>query len=127
MLRLYRLVLTVKRCHMAKPKNPAQVQAPAPTVQAPAAPGPNDQPAAPKPVTLYTIAAPKRPLTGTHFGKGNAYVHQKLCDAAKEHDGKLTWEQIIAVCTADGLNHKSFATYALKRLKVIQVYAPPQA
>lgn len=118
-------------------KNKPAVQTPAPvvqttapaevtTVQAPALdPTPVPAaPAAPKPVILYTITAPKRPLTGTHFGvKGNAFTHAKLAEAATANGGTLTWEQIEALCKE--LNHKSFATYALKRLKVINVAPPP--
>lgn len=71
-----------------------------------------------KPVQYFTVVAPKRPLTGTHFGvSGNAYTHTKLAEAATANGGKITWQQVMEVCAA--ANHRSFATYALKRLKVL--------
>jgi hypothetical protein len=110
-------------------KRVSQAPAPAATESQPAAPAATESqaPAAPKPVQLYTITAPKRPLTGTHFGQGNLYIHTALCDLAKANNGQVTWAQIMEECTK--VNHKSFATYALKRLKVIVpvVPQPPQA
>jgi hypothetical protein len=86
----------------------------APEATAPTAPV---VPVATKPVQYYTVTPPKRPLTGTHFGQGNAFMHTKLCELATANGGKVTWDQVVKACTE--VNHRSFASYALKRLKVL--------
>lgn len=68
--------------------------------------------------TRYMVVAPKRNLTGVKFGQsGNAFTHEKLLEAAQANGGMLTWEQVVATCTA--AQHKRFANYALNRLKVL--------
>jgi hypothetical protein len=84
------------------------------------------QTAAPQQVTTFTVAPPKRPLTGLKFGeKGNAYTHAKLAEAAAQHGGVLTAAQAMEVCVA--AQHKGFYSYAVNRLKVLQPIAAQQA
>jgi hypothetical protein len=76
------------------------------------------QPAPAQPV-VYTVVAPKRPLTGTKFGDhGNSATHAALHEAAKANGGTLTAAQALAVCAAQ--NHARFFGYAVRRLRVLQ-------
>lgn len=112
---------------MSKSKNARKVATPA--VTAPAAPQAaqpvpaTTTPAAAQPAAYYAVVAPKRPLSGTHFGNGNAYMHDQLCKLAAANGGQLSWQQIVQACVET--NHRSFATYALKRLRVLVPVAAP--
>jgi hypothetical protein len=69
--------------------------------------------------TLFTVVAPKRPLTGLKYGaNGNAATHAALATAAAANGGQLTAVQAMAVCTAQ--NHKGFYSYAVNRLRILQ-------
>lgn len=108
-------------------KNPkatkASLQPGATTAPAAAVAQPAPAAAVAGPITLYSVVAPKRPLTGTKFGvKGNEFTHAALATAAQEHNGELTWEQVQATCIA--AQHKSFAGYALRRLKILVPVQP---
>lgn len=69
--------------------------------------------------TLFTVVAPKRPLTGLKYGaKGNAATHAALAAAASANGGTLTAAAAYAVCVAE--NHKGFYSYAVNRLHILQ-------
>jgi hypothetical protein len=68
--------------------------------------------------TIYTVVAPKRPLTGLKYGaKGNEATHHALAAYAAEHGGKITYTEALTVCKAQ--SHASFLGYAIRRLRVL--------
>jgi hypothetical protein len=72
--------------------------------------------------TVFTVVAPKRPLTGLKYGaNGNAATHAALADAAKANGGTLTATQAMAVCVA--MQHKGFYSYAINKLRILQAVA----
>ena len=87
-------------------------------------------PAAPQAPIVYTVVAPKRPLTGTKWGgefgqqTGNPATHAALAAAAAANGGTLTAAQALAVCVAQ--NHKGFYSYAINKLRILQPVAAAQ-
>jgi hypothetical protein len=74
---------------------------------------------APVAVTVYTVIAPKRPLTGLKYGaQGNAATHAALAAAAQANGGTLTATAAQAVCAAQ--NHRGFYSYAVNKLRILQ-------
>jgi hypothetical protein len=69
--------------------------------------------------TVFTVIAPKRPLTGLKYGeRGNAATHAALAAKAAELGGTITAAQAMEVCVA--MQHKGFYAYAINRLHILQ-------
>jgi hypothetical protein len=84
-----------------------------------AAPQTTETTAPQQPSTVFTVIAPKRPLTGLKYGeRGNAATHAALAAKAAELGGTITAAQAMEVCVA--MQHKGFYSYAVKRLRILQ-------